>query len=172
MLGKTYLFLTLRKTDGRVPSQQGAHTDLQPDILGSFPADIIGQFGCGHRAKFSPSVGVGGRGRRREGRLDRKLGMAQRAKFAPSVREEGKTFLTNSTYAYTSYSRHQITSNTLNCVFPSNTLLPRTSYFSQISQQANICLKNRHFEEKIRCLPFEEVKPNGHKIWSVCRVDD
>ena len=67
MLGKTYLFLTPSKTDGRVPSQQDAHTDLQPDLLGSFPADIIGQFGCGHRAKFSPSVGVGGQGRRRGG---------------------------------------------------------------------------------------------------------
>ena len=36
--------------------------NLQPDLLGSFPADvcpdITGQFGCGHRAKFSPSVGV------------------------------------------------------------------------------------------------------------------
>ena len=30
--------------------------NLQPDLLGSFPADIIGQFGCGHRAKFSPSA--------------------------------------------------------------------------------------------------------------------
>ena len=43
--------------------------NLQPDLLGSFPADvcpdITGQFGCGHRAQFSPSVGVcvkGGRG--------------------------------------------------------------------------------------------------------------
>ena len=33
---------------------------LQPDLLGSFPADvcpdITAQFGCGHRAKFSPYI--------------------------------------------------------------------------------------------------------------------
>ena len=36
--------------------------NLQPDLLGSFPGDVCPditvQFGCGHRAKFSPSVGV------------------------------------------------------------------------------------------------------------------
>ena len=41
--------------------------NLQPDILGSFPAnvrpDITGHFGCGLRAKFSPSVGQLGGGR-------------------------------------------------------------------------------------------------------------
>ena len=73
---------------GSQPSR--SHTTYNLTYLEVSPADIIGQFGCGHRAKFSPSVGVGGRGRRREGRLDRKLGMAQRAKFTPSVREEGK----------------------------------------------------------------------------------
>ena len=39
-LGKIYLFLTPSKTSGRVPSQQGAPTDLQPDLLASFPADV------------------------------------------------------------------------------------------------------------------------------------
>ena len=38
----------------------------RPDLLESFPAnespDITGQFGCGHRAKFSPSVGGKGGG--------------------------------------------------------------------------------------------------------------
>ena len=38
--------------------------NLEPDLLGSFPADvcpdITGQFGCGHRAKFTPSVRGGG----------------------------------------------------------------------------------------------------------------
>jgi len=57
------LFLTPSKTDGRVPSQQGAPDNLQPNLLRSFPADIcpeiIGQFGCGHRAKFCPSGGGG-----------------------------------------------------------------------------------------------------------------
>ena len=63
MLAKIYLmYLTPSKTDGRVPSQQGAPTtyNLQPDLLGSFPADvspdITAQFGCGHRAKFSPYI--------------------------------------------------------------------------------------------------------------------
>ena len=60
------MFLTPSKTDERVPSQQGAPTNLQFDLLRSFPAfvcpDLIGQFGCGHRAKLTPSVGgeVGG----------------------------------------------------------------------------------------------------------------
>ena len=51
------------------------------------------------------------------------------------------------------------------------TLCSRSAYFSQFSQPAKICLKNRHFEEQIHCLPLEEDK-NGHEIWSVCRVDD
>ena len=80
--------------------------NLQPDLLGSFPADIIGQFGRGHRAKFSPSVEGG-----------------------------GKKFLTNSTCTYTSYSRHEITLNTLNCLFPSNTLLPRNLIFLKSPSQ-------------------------------------
>ena len=49
LLGKMYLFLTPSKTDGRVPSQQGAPMNLQPDLPGSFPADvrtdIAGTFG-------------------------------------------------------------------------------------------------------------------------------
>ena len=36
----------------------------QPDLLGSFPADVCpdikGQFGCSHKGKFRPSVGGGG----------------------------------------------------------------------------------------------------------------
>ena len=49
------MFLTPSKTDGRVPSQQGAPTTCNL---------ITGQLGCGHRAKFSPSL-EGGRGWRR-----------------------------------------------------------------------------------------------------------
>ena len=66
--------------------------NLQPDLLGSFPADvcpdITGQFGCGHRVKFSPSVGVcvcGGGG-----------GGGLGAKFTPTVGERGKRLVTNS----------------------------------------------------------------------------
>ena len=52
MLGKNHLFLTPSRTDRRVPSEQGAPTrTLQPDLLGSFPADvcpkITGQFNLG-----------------------------------------------------------------------------------------------------------------------------
>ena len=47
LLGKIYLFLTPSKTDGRVPSQQGAPAtcNLQPDLQTC--SDITGQFGCG-----------------------------------------------------------------------------------------------------------------------------
>ena len=77
LLGKIYLLLTPCKTDGRVPSRQGIPTtksyNQQPDLLGSFPADVrpgqellvqtlLASWGvrCNHSAKFSPSVGVGG----------------------------------------------------------------------------------------------------------------
>ena len=46
------MFLTPSKTDGRVRSQQGAPTTCNL---------ITGQLGCGHRAKFSPSL-EGGEG--------------------------------------------------------------------------------------------------------------
>ena len=63
------------------------HHNLQRDLLASFPAnespDITGQFGCGHRAKFSPSA----RGR------------------------EGE-FLTNSTYQLFETPKNQIPSDT------------------------------------------------------------
>ena len=61
-----YLFLTPSKTDGRIPSQQGEPDSLQPDLLGSFPADVcpdlIGQIGCGHRATIHHIRGGGGGG--------------------------------------------------------------------------------------------------------------
>ena len=42
--------------------------------------------------------------------------------------------------AYSSYSRQQILSDTLHCLFPRITFLPRTYYFFQISQPAKIGL--------------------------------
>ena len=42
-----------------------------------------------------------------------------------------------------SYSRHQISSNTLICLFPSDAFLPRTYYFLHISQPAEICRTDR-----------------------------
>ena len=42
-----------------------------------------------------------------------------------------------------SHSRHQIPSNTLICLFPSDAFLPRTYYFLHISQPAEICRTDR-----------------------------
>ena len=53
-----------------------------------------------------------------------------------------------------SYSTHQITSDTQNFQFPSITFLPRTYYFVQISQPTIICLKNRYFEEQFNWVPL------------------
>ena len=48
----------------------------------------------------------------------------------------------------------QIPSDTLNCLFPRNTFLPRTYYSFQVSQLAKICLKNRYFEKQIHWVPL------------------
>ena len=40
--------------------------------------------------------------------------------------------------AHSSYSRHQIPSDTLTCLFPSNTFLPKTYYFSQHPASENL----------------------------------
>ena len=68
--------------------------NLQSDVLESFPADVCPditvQFGCGHRAKFSPSREGGG-----GGSVGNWCGL--RAKLTQSVAEgeEWKRFLTN-----------------------------------------------------------------------------
>ena len=49
-----------------------------------------------------------------------------------------KTFLANRTYTYTSYSRQQITSSTLNCLFPSNTLLKVSLFFPILPASKNL----------------------------------
>ena len=103
--------------------------NLQPDLLGSFrPADvcpdITGQFGCGHTEKFSPSVGVGGRG------VDRKLGVTK-VRNSPLQwvgwgveGERGFWQIANS-----SYSRHQIPSSSSGrASSDSNTFLPKISF--------------------------------------------
>ena len=109
---KTDHFFGNFRVSGISSSQQGAPTTwLQPDLLESFPADVIpditGQFGCRHRAKFSPSVEKGG-----------ETGLWQ--------------------IAHSNYSRRQIPSDTLNCLFSSTTFLTRTNYFFEISQPAQI----------------------------------
>ena len=48
-----------------------------------------------------------------------------------------------------SYCRHEILSDTLNCIFHRNTFLQGTHDLFHISQLAKICLKNRHREEHI-----------------------
>ena len=55
-------------------------------------------------------------------------------------------------------SRHQIPSNTLDCLFPSNNFLPRTYYFFQISQPAKNWLKNKYFEEQIQWVPLRRLR--------------
>ena len=56
------MFLTPRKTNGSVRSQQGAPTTCNLTNWEDVCPDITGQFGCGPRAKFRPSVRGGGRG--------------------------------------------------------------------------------------------------------------
>ena len=96
---------------------------LQPAtwLTGKFPNRRIswhftGQFGCGHRSKYRPSVVIGGRGG----------GVLWQI-------------------THTSYSRHQIPSDTLNYLFPISTHI----IFSHVSQPANIWLKYRYFEGQI-----------------------
>ena len=141
------MFLTPSKTDGEFPASK---VHLQPTtwLTGKFPIrricpDITGQFGCGHREKFSPSVGVGGGG---------SIGnwVWPKCEIHPTVRgvgggvegERGFRQIANS-----SYSRHQIpssssgraSSDTLNCLFPSNTFLPKTSFAEfSVSTQGHI----------------------------------
>ena len=66
--------------------------------------------------------------------------------------------------AYSSYSRHQISSEILNCLFPSNTFLQRIYYVSQISQPAKICLKNKYFEEQIHWMTLVVVAQKRQRI--------
>ena len=85
---------------------------VQPDLLGSFLPDvypdITDQFGCDHKTEFSPLLSEGGVGGGGKGRGFWEM-------------------------AHSSHSRHQNPSDTLNCLFPSNTSLPRTYYFSKSS---------------------------------------
>ena len=102
--------------------------NLQPDLLGNFPADlppdITGQFELvwvwwkGNIQSFSGG-GEGGTW----------ILMWPKGKINPSVGGGvgGRGFWEQ---AHSSYSIHQIPSDTLNCSFPRNTFLPKTNYFS------------------------------------------
>ena len=70
-------------------------------------------------------------------------------------RKKGKGFWQ---ITLSSYSRHQISSDSLNYLssgadYPADTFLPRTSYFFHISQPAKIGPKNRYFEERLLRAP-------------------
>ena len=86
------MFLTPSKTDGRVPSQQGAPTTCNL---------ITGQLGCGHRAKFSPSLEGGEGVEEEEGKEQpRPQGFSLKkwvGREKPWRRGWAKRFLTNST---------------------------------------------------------------------------
>ena len=56
--------------------------------------------------------------------------------------------------AHSSYSRHQNPSDTLNCLFPSNTLLPRTYYFSKSSSLQKFACRTDIFRKQIRWVPL------------------
>ena len=133
-LGKMYLFLTPRKTNGRVPSQQGAPTTCNVaywDVSQqTYVHIVLASSGCGNRATLRPSVqsgggwgGVGWVG------LSTKIGngCGLRAKFTPSAGGggggRGLGQITHNS------SRHQIPLDTLNCLFPSNTFIPSTYSF-------------------------------------------
>ena len=65
--GKIYLFLTPSKTDGRVPSQQGAPTTCNLTYWEvsqqTYVQTLLATLGVASGAKFSPSVGQLGGGR-------------------------------------------------------------------------------------------------------------
>ena len=65
--GKIYLFLTPSKTDGRVPSQQGAPTTCNLTYWEvsqqTYVQTLLATLGVALGAKFSPSVGQLGGGR-------------------------------------------------------------------------------------------------------------
>ena len=94
-----YLFLTPRKTNGRVPSQQGAPTtgnvtywDVSQQ---TYVHIVLASLGCGNRATLRPSVqsGVGGGGVGLSTKMGNGFGL--RAKFTPSVGGGGEGFRTN-----------------------------------------------------------------------------
>ena len=159
LLGKMYLFLTLSKTNGRVPSQQGAPTTCNVTYWDvsqqTYVQIVLASLECGNRAKLRPSVQSGGGGG--EVGLSTKMGngCGLRAKFTPSVGGRGLGQITHNS------SRHQIPLETLNCLFPSNTFFPSTYSFST-AQPAK-----RLPEERI----FLVTDPLGAPEWCRLRYD-
>ena len=82
----------------------------------------------------------------------RKMGVAE-GRNLPLPRGAGKRCLTNNTWELFQTSNPPQTA-TLNCLFLSNTFLPRTYYYYRISELAKICLQNRYFEQQIHWVPL------------------
>ena len=153
LLGKIYQFLTPSKSDERVPSQHGAPTCTpwnvtywevsQETYVQTLP--VTGYWVWGHKEKFRPSGCLGGGG----GGLGKTMGVAEGCN-SPLQWEGGGTFWQ---LKQSNYSRQEIPSDAQNCLFPQNTFLLWTYYYLNISQQAEIGLKNRYFEEQIHFVP-------------------
>ena len=135
LLGKFIFSLLPARLMKRFPASKG---HLQPDLLGSFLADV------GHRAKFSPSGGGGGRGL---------IGNWVWPKgyiypFSGDGVGGGERLRGFWQIAHSSYPTHQITSDTHN--FP----ISKDILFCPNLPAAKIWLKNRYFEEQIHWVPL------------------
>ena len=139
LLGKMYLFLTPSKTDGSVPSQQGAPTTcnqtywevsqqtyFQTLITGQF--ELVWVWSKGNVQSFS------GGGREAH---EFRCGLRAKLTLQWGEGEGGRGFWEQS---HSSYSIHQIPSDSLNCSFPRNPFLPKTNNFSTTCQPAKIFL--------------------------------
>ena len=93
------------------------------------------------------------------------IGCGYRAQINPSLRR-GRGQI-----AHRSYSRHQILSGTLNCLFPCNIPSNDIIFFFQISQPAEIGLKNKYFEEQVHWVPLMmQISLGWDKVNSIHRV--
>ena len=133
------LFLTSNKTDGRVPSQEGAYTTCnltywelsQQTYLQTLLASLV--VAKGHNSDLIS--GRGGEGVRKD-RCGQKSDI-----FSFSEAAVGELV----TKIHVTYSRHQFPSDTNNHLYPRKTFRPGTCYFFKIFQPAKIGLKNRYF---------------------------
>ena len=141
LLGKMYLFLTPRKTNGRVPSQQGEPTTCNVTYWDvsqqTYVHRVLASLGCGNRATLRPSVqsGGGGGGGVGLGGVEYQNGkwVWPKGEIHPFSRGGGRGLgqITHNS------SRHQIPVDTLNCLFPSNTFIPSTySFFHSPASQS------------------------------------
>ena len=91
--------------------------------------------------------------------LDRKLGVWPREEELTASVEGGQGF------------QHQIPSDTLNYLFPSNAFnfLPGTQNYFKIAQPAKICLTNRYIEDYIHWVPLDTPAMPGFVFMSLTR---